>query len=164
MVFKYYLDVDGNKFYPRNILKEIKGDFIIENVFCPGDVQYKFRSNEIRGYWTFGGLTIQHPFKFATENHIGRYEQDYIDFIEKNYNLFKENKGNDFRIFMEIFFEEGGQCNFEIFKRKWLKKLAKYNFALPISVYTLKKRKIRAWEKEIEAVWAAGCSENQNTE
>lgn len=53
---------------------------------------------------------------------------------------------------MELYYEIF-QCNFEIFNKELLNRLAKYGVLLPISVYALKGEKIRDWEDEIRTSW-----------
>ena len=61
------------------------------------------------------------------------YESSYINFFYLNYEVLKENGANDFRIFIEAYYSD--QCNFEIFDKSLLSKLAVYNVSFPISVY-----------------------------
>lgn len=61
------------------------------------------------------------------------YESSYINFFDLNYESLKENGANDFRIFIEAYYSD--QCNFEIFDKNLLSKLAVYNVSFPISVY-----------------------------
>ncbi|MDR1544788.1 MAG: hypothetical protein LBS50_10375 [Prevotellaceae bacterium] len=152
IVYSYDILIFGDNFYPKNILQKIQGDFIIDDDYhCPDD--NRFGDDDKYGY---GSMIISHPLQWTVGKHIIQYEKDFIEFIEKNYKLFKENGVDDIRIFMEVFYDKGGQCNFEIFNKTLLKRLAKYNVSLPISVYTLSKREIKKWEKEINIKWNAG--------
>jgi len=153
-VYSYGILIFGDNFYPQNILKKIQGNFVIDDdYFCPTDVR-KFwggiisDDDDIYGY---GCMLFSHPLKQATDKYRFKYEKKFVEFIEENYQLFKENGVDDIRIFMEVFYE--GQCNFEIFNKTLLKRLAKYNVSLPISIYAFPKRKMQKWEKEINVIW-----------
>ena len=153
-VYSYGISIFGDNFYPQNILKKIQGNLIIDDdYFCPTDIRKSwsgiiYDDNDFYGY---GCMGFSHPLRQAIGNYMLQYEKDFVEFIEKNYQLFKENGVDDIRIFMEVFYE--GQCNFEIFNKKLLKRLAKYNVSLPISVYAFPKRKMQKWEKEINVRW-----------
>ena len=148
-VYSYGVLIFGDNFYPQNILQKIQGNFIIDDkYFCPDD--NRFGDDDKYGY---GSMSFSHPLQWARGRNIIKYKKDFVEFIEKNYKLFKENGVDDIRIFMEVFYDKGGQCNFEIFDNKILNRLAKYNVSLPISIYTLSKREIEKWEKEIDTRW-----------
>ena len=98
-------------------------------------------------------MSFWHPKKFVTEDNIIEYEAAFVDFIDKNYNLFIEAGADDFDIFIEIYYD-GEQCNFEIFDKLTLKKLSKYSISIPVSVYCLPEQEIIEWTNEIEQEWA----------
>lgn len=148
MIFKYNFSVSGDIFYPKSVIQEIKGDFIIDSFFNPTDKKFEDSSNE----YGYGGISFWHPNKYSTEDKIIKYEMSFVEFIEKNYTLFVINGVNEFEIFVEIYFD-GGQCNFEIFNKELLKKIGELGVSLPISVYVLKNEEIQKWEDEIKLVW-----------
>lgn len=148
MIYKYDFSVFGNTFYPEKILNKIEGDFIIDTYFSPKDKKFSNTSEE----YGYGGISFWHPQKFATEAKIVDYEKAFVDFIEKNDKLFKENGVDDLQIFMEIYYN-GSQCNFEIFNKDLLKKLTKYKVSFPVSVYLLGEKEIQEWENEIKSKW-----------
>jgi len=150
MIYKYSFSISGVSFYPETILENIQGDFVIDSYFKPSDKK-PINISEEYGY---GGISFWHPQKFSTEDEIIKYEKSFIEFIEKNYSLFFDNGANDLEIFIEIYFD-GGQCNFEIFNKNFLKKLGKFGVSLPISVYVLKNDEIQKWEEEVKLVWGS---------
>ena len=153
-VYSYSISISGDNFYPQNILQKIQGDFIInDKYFCPDDKKILRNGLMLGDVYGYGWMQFRHPLQWARGRNIIKYEKDFVEFIEKNYKLFKENGVDDIRIFMEVFYDKGGQCNFAIFNNKLLKRLAKYNVSLPISIYTLSKREIEKWEKEIDTRW-----------
>ena len=81
----------------------------------------------------YGCLELNHKNEFSKEYWDSEYEQEFVDFFSKNYQLLRLNNADDFRIFIEAFYSD--QCNFEIFNSELLAELAKYKVSLPISVY-----------------------------
>lgn len=148
MVYKYSFSVSGDDFYPERILKNIQGDFAIDSYFKPTDFKFVDKTEE----YGYGSISFWHPKKFSTEGNILKYENDFIEFLEKNYSSFIENGANEFEIFIEIYFD-GGQCNFEIFNKELLKSLGNFGVSLPISVYVLNNEEIQKWEDEVKLVW-----------
>ncbi|MCB0798819.1 MAG: hypothetical protein KDB85_14480, partial [Chitinophagales bacterium] len=80
------------------------------------------------------------------------YEQDFVSFIESNYQMFIEYGANEFELFIEIYYN-GEQCNFEVFNKSILKLFGSMEISIPISVYTLDQQEILEWEGEISAIW-----------
>ncbi len=148
MIFKYYLSISGDNLFPEKIINRIEGNFIIDSYYSPTDGKFEDRDDP----YGYGGISFWHPKKFSLKDNIVEYEESFVKFIEDNYLLFSENGLEDIEIFLEIYFD-GGQCNFEIFDKTILKRLAKYDVSLPISVYILGKRKFKKWRNEIESVW-----------
>jgi hypothetical protein len=149
MVFKYDISVSGINFYPEKIIDKIKGDFVLEYHFKPTD---KLPINDIEEYG-YGAISFWHPNKFSTEENIVEFESAIIKFLELNLKTFNENGADEFQIFIEIYFD-GGQCNFEIFNRELLKRLANIGVSIPISVYVIDEIKLNHWEQEIKLNWA----------
>ena len=148
MVYKYDFSVFGDTLYPEKIINRIKGNFFVESCFSSTDNKFHNSSDK----YGYGGVSFWHPLQFSTEDEIVRYEDAFVKFIEVNYALFIKNGADEFQIFIEIYYD-GGQCNFEVFNKKLLKRLAKFNVSIPISVYALKKRELKKWEKEIKQKW-----------
>jgi hypothetical protein len=151
MIYKFHFSISGNKFFPEEIIDKIQGNFVIVSYFSPNDK--KFEGNDEN--YNFGEMSLGHPKKFATGDQINEYEDDFIDFIdfiEKNSELFLLYEVTDLEIFMEVYYD-GGQCNFEIFNKKKLKKLTDFNISLPISIYALTEQEIEKWENETELTW-----------
>ncbi|OFL99066.1 hypothetical protein HMPREF2726_00855 [Neisseria sp. HMSC074B07] len=78
-------------------------------------------------------MELNHKNEFSKEYWDSEYEQEFVDFFRKNYQLLRLNNADDFRIFIEAFYLD--QCNFEIFNNELLAELTKYKVSLPISVY-----------------------------
>lgn len=148
MIFKYYFSISGDNFYPDRIIDNIEGSFLVASYFKPSDKKFADKSDE----YDYGGMSFWHPKKFSTRDSIIEYDESFIEFIEKNYSLFIANDVTDLQIFIEIYFD-GGQCNFEIFDKVLLKKLANFDVSLPISVYVLKEEELQEWEEEIRLNW-----------
>lgn len=149
MVHKYSFSVSGDSFYPAKVIGKTKGELVIESYFSPGDSK---GLPGISDQYEYGCVSFWHHKKFSTENQIVAYEKDFVEFIEENYQLFTEHGASDFEIYLEIYFD-GGQCNFEIFDKAFLRQLANFNVALPISIYVLKESEIKQWENEIQLLW-----------
>lgn len=148
MIYKYYLSINGDLLKPNEFLANIKGDFVVDNCFHPTD------SNpvDIDGEYGYGGISFWHPNKFATKEHIAAYERDFMEFIDNNFKLFIENHMTELQIFIEIYFD-GGQCNFEVFSKEMLKKIASFGVSIPISIYVLSEDEIIKWQNEINLTW-----------
>lgn len=149
MIYKYILSVSGDSFYPERTLGDIYGDFIIDSYFKPTDKKTVNNSEE----YAYGSISFLHSKKFSTEYEILNYENDFIEFLKKNYSCFVKNGVTEFEIFMEVYFD-GGQCNFEVFNKELLKSIGGFNVSLPISIYVLKKEEVKKWENEIKLIWA----------
>ena len=148
MIFKYDFSISGDNLYPEKIINKIQGNFIIDSYFRPTDK----RLFNLPGTYGYGGMSFRHPKKFATEDNIREYEAAFVDFIEKNYNLLVEAGVDDFKIFMEIYYD-GEQCNFEIFDKLTLNKLTQYSISIPVSVYFLSEQEVSEWENKIKQKW-----------
>jgi hypothetical protein len=145
MIYKFILSISGDDFYPEKILNEIQGDFVVDSFFNPTD-KMPIKISEEYGY---GSISFWHPNKSSTDDEIIKYENAFIEFIERNLSVFVDNGAKEFEIYIEIYFD-GGQCNFEIFNKELLNKLATFGVSLPISVYVLKNEEIQKWEDEIK--------------
>ena len=148
MIFKTTFSVSGDNFHPSTVIDKLCGDFIITDSFNSTDRTF-VNPQIVYGY---GGMSFWDPKKFATEDNIIEYETAFVDFIDKNYNLFIDAGADRFNIYIEIYYD-GEQCNFEIFDKHTLKKLTKYSISFPISVYRLSEQEIVDWEKEIKQEW-----------
>jgi hypothetical protein len=139
LLIKITLTVSGDQFIPKmhQFVSTKKWNIISSN--NPKDIQ-TFNKKEF-GY---GSISFMHPNIFVKLGSSAQYEEDFIEFFEKNHALFLELGAEDFDFFTEIYYS-GSQCNFEIFDRSMLVRLYKLqkNIAFPISIYHLKKDKIR---------------------
>lgn len=153
MIYKIIFSILGENFWPQKIINNIEGDFIVESYFSPTDKKFE-NSNDEYGY---GGMFFFHPKKFAVPGCVLEYEKAFVDFLENNYRLFKENGVEDLEFFIELYYD-GGQCNFEIFNKELLKKIADFDVSIPVSVYILKEEELQQWENEIGREWEGGTS------
>ena len=148
MVFKFSFNVSGDNLHPEKFINKIQGKFSLISSFSPADKK-PINNGEIYG---FGGMTFWHCNKFSTEKEIKIYEQDFVSFIESNYQMFIEYGANEFELFIEIYYN-GEQCNFEVFNKSILKLFGSMEISILISVYTLDEQEILEWEGEISAIW-----------
>ncbi|AIL75221.1 hypothetical protein IX88_08540 [Acinetobacter baumannii] len=61
------------------------------------------------------------------------YEEDFIIFIEENYEKLFQQGIRSFDLFIEVYYVD--QCNFEILNSSRLKRLGQFDISIPISVY-----------------------------
>ena len=77
------------------------------------------------------------------------YERWFPDFLEANEHVITTCGINDIRLFMEIFYIERDQFNFEILGREHIMRLGRFKVALSISIYTLTEQQMIDWIKEL---------------
>lgn len=147
MIYKIGLSVSGDNFFPESVVDEVVGDFIVKSSNRPND---KFENRE--GTYDFGDVLFWYVKNFATQNYVARYEKHFVDFLEENHSLFIKNEAEDFSFFIEIYFD-GGQCNFEIFSKDLLRRIAKLKISIAVSVYILSEEYIQDWSNEIDVDW-----------
>jgi hypothetical protein len=147
MIFKITFSATGDLFLPSKIIDKVNGNFVIKSIHSPGD---QFANRE--GAYDFGTISYWHPKQFATDDNIAAYEDDFIQFITANQQIFQENLADDLSLYIEVYFDRG-QCNFEIFSKSSLTTLANANISLPISVYVLDDTKLQEWEAEVVSAW-----------
>lgn len=126
MYRRYTVMILGDNFNPDDVIDKLDTDLVVNLVSRPNDLD---ADGEVYG---IGFLSLISKNEFS-EYPDEAYEKIFVDFYEKNYALLKQAGANDFRIFLDIYCFK--QCNFEIFNKRELKKLAQYNVSLPISVY-----------------------------
>lgn len=148
MIFKITFSATGDSFSPNKILDKITGNFVVKSIHSHGDQKFVNRNDT----YDFGTVSYWHPKEFATEDNILDYENDFIQFITDNEHTFRENLADDLSLYIEVYFD-GGQCNFEIFSKSSLAKLANASVSLPISIYILDPSELASWEAEILSVW-----------
>lgn len=154
MIFKYCLTVSGDHFIPDDMLPLIKEKYLLVGKSNPNDKENS--KSDFR--YGLGYASFFHPKKFATEDFIVEYNEWFVSFIKSNKTLFFAMGVNDLSIYIEVYFD-GGQCNFEIFKKEQLLEILNVNISFPVSIYLLKKRELREWEIEITKEWKPKLSE-----
>ncbi len=127
LMLKITINIDGDSFDAKSFLQEIIEDVYVE--------EYE----EFPCY-----LTIQNPKMFGVEYELIEYEEWYVDFLEKYYSKMILYGAQDVWLFLDVFYSKD-QCNFEIFSKEMMKKLAKFDLSYPISVYKLSKKKIKEY-------------------
>ena len=80
---------------------------------------------------------------------LENYERWFPDFLEANELVITACGINDIRLFMEIFYIEKDQFNFEILGREHIMRLGRFKVALPISIYTLTEQQMMDWIKKL---------------
>lgn len=147
MIFKITFSATGELFLPTKIIDKVTGNFVLKSIHSPGD-QFANRP----GAYDFGTISYWHPKQFATDDNIVTYEEEFIQFITANQQIFQENLAYDLSLYIEVYFD-GGQCNFEIFSKSSLIQLANANISMPISVYVLAATELQEWEAEVVSAW-----------
>jgi len=138
------LDLYGDTFSPKELLKELKFSYIV------------FNSNEIKDFkfpnkdetYGFGSLSLLAPRHYGLQGDLVDYENWYIDIIKSNISLFEKHEVTEINLFMDVFFTK--ECNFEIFSRDGLAKIGKFKVAIPISIYKLPEEEIIEMLKEAD--------------
>jgi hypothetical protein len=136
MIIEISIDLFGDNFSPKKFLDCIENDFEIISSVEPNDANECDKS----GVYGFGSISILNPMKYGVGSEQLKYENWYIDFIEKNYSLFIDNGVTDIRLFWNVYYFN--QCNFEIFDKDMLQNLSKYLISIPVSVYRLSESEI----------------------
>lgn len=127
MNLRFTITIFGNNFNPSKIFNKLDTSLKVTSYFDTGEKDDIGKIND------YGCLELNHKNEFSKEYWDSEYEQEFVDFFRKNYQLLRLNNADDFRIFIEAFYSD--QCNFEIFNSELLAELAKYKVSLPISVY-----------------------------
>ncbi|AQZ81292.1 hypothetical protein BUM88_06570 [Acinetobacter calcoaceticus] len=117
MKIRLSLRFGGDNFNHQEIVDSINTDFI-----------YEFYNCEDYSYFTFF-----HPKGISSQYPDNNYEEDFIFFIEENYEKLFQYGIRSFDLFIEVYYVD--QCNFEILNSNRLKRLSQFNISMPISVY-----------------------------
>lgn len=144
-IIRISLDLTGDKFSPKELMKELTDDVHIFYSNEPEDIN----DRDQNGIFGFGSLTILCPQIYGLQYKMTDYENWYLDFIDNNKKLLDKNGVTEMSIYIEVF-DNGGQLNFEIFSRELLKKIGQYNIAIPISYYRLTTEQIIEMLNETE--------------
>lgn len=127
MYLRFTITIFGDNFKPSKMINKLETYLEVTSYFDAGE------EDDIGEINDYGCLELNHKNEFSKEYWDSEYEQEFVDFFSKNYQLLRLNNADDFRIFIEAFYSD--QCNFEIFNSELLAELAKYKVSLPISVY-----------------------------
>jgi hypothetical protein len=102
-----------------------------------------------------GAISIAPPIESVVDDdyeQVDNYHAWFASFLEMNHNLLAVCGADDLRIFMKVFYAEGHQCNLEVFDRKSLATIGKFNVALPLSIYALSAEAINRWAAEVKII------------
>ena len=127
MYLRFTITIFGDNFKPSKMINKLETSLEVTSYFDAGEEDDIEKINDYRY------LELNHKNEFSKEYWDSEYEQEFVDFFRKNYQLLRLNNADDFRIFIEAFYSD--QCNFEIFNNELLSELAKYKVSLPINVY-----------------------------
>ena len=127
MYLRFTITIFGDNFKPSKMINKLETSLEVTSYFDAGE------EDDIGEINDYGCLELNHKNEFSKEYWDSEYEQEFVDFFSKNYQLLRLNNADDFRIFIEAFYSD--QCNFEIFNSELLAELAKYKVSLPISFY-----------------------------
>ena len=133
----------GDKLNSAALVGKLKGNYTICNSEEVGSIADKQ-----------GAISIAPPTESIVDDNyeqVTKYHAWFASFLEANHDVFIECGANDLRIFMEIFYVAGNQCNLEVFDREAISIIGKFNVALPISIYTLSEESLSNWAKDIKA-------------
>lgn len=137
-VYMITLELDGNNFYPNNLIARLSDELIVNSTCAPNEI-YISAGKERQA--DFGTMTLRHPQNICLmDENLSNYEEQYIVFLEKNYELFKEAGIENIDIRYEVFFT-GDICNME-FNSILLKEISEHDASLLLSTYCMTKDKI----------------------
>ncbi len=137
-IFRITLGLSGDNLQVVELLDEFTVPFFMMDSFKPDDYHKYIPSKK----YGFGSILITNPKKFCNEDEVTNYEEWYLGFFEKYFEKMLKFGAEEFSLFIEVFYN--GQCNFEIFDKEMLSRLAKYNVSLPISIYRLELSEINS--------------------
>ena len=138
-VLKLTLTVSGDHFLALEAIKNISGNLDIVSKIAIEDFDFAEDA--------YGLITFMHSTKFSIAGQGSQYEEDFVNFIEENYEMLTNFGASDFDIFTE-FYHSDYQCNFEILNRNLISRIARIalsgiNIALPVSTYKMNDSEIQ---------------------
>lgn len=136
VLMRMIAEISGERFSPSSFCKKITIPFDVFLSHEPDEIDEESGEN-----FGFGCISILNPIRIGVEYELIEYQEWYVDFIEMMDAVFKGCGGGEINLFIDIFYS--GQCNLEILDRNFLGRVAKYNVALPISVYSLKNDELK---------------------
>ncbi|GAB3636168.1 hypothetical protein GCM10027422_17580 [Hymenobacter arcticus] len=144
-ILRYTFTLCGNELDSATLVSRLSGNYTVDDPETIGSTAD-----------SWGTVSITPLVEAVVDDdyeQVNRYHAWFASFLEVNRGVLVACGANDLRIFMEVFYEKGYQCNLEVFDRETLSSLGKYHVALPISVYTLSKRALTKWAEEIKQNW-----------
>lgn len=137
--FRIVLHVYGEELRLKELIPKLKGKYHIWDMIFKGDIS---RWNHIYEHSTIW-FNNTPQFVELTDDYL--YQEWYVDFVEKNYETFIDCGAEKIVIFTDVYMLEGSECHFELFNREQLKRLARYDVALPFSAYFLNEEQMTNW-------------------
>ncbi|UYZ62535.1 hypothetical protein [Hymenobacter weizhouensis] len=134
IIFKYKFYFSGEAFNPDKI--EIQSN----------DVEIA-KHPETESAYAY--ISIGPKKRYGLQYSLLEYDDWFVDFIEKNYELLTKHGVNDIQLSIEVYYRDD-QCNFEILSNSLLKRISKFNISIPVSVYKLDGEYFDNWLKEID--------------
>ncbi|MGI4738183.1 MAG: hypothetical protein ACRYG7_23695 [Janthinobacterium lividum] len=137
----------SNSLQSAALVSQLKGSYTICNPETVGSIAD-----------TQGAIHIAPPIESIVDDdyeQVDRYHAWFASFLETNHGVLAEYGADDLRIFMEIFYAKGHQCNLEIFDRETISTIGKFKVALPISIYALSEENLDKWAKEVKLTYSS---------
>lgn len=131
VIFSNILSLSGSELRSEELLAELGGDYLLE-----GNLEND-EGSKYRRHLGDKIVLIKNPVSYTVKETEDGYDQWYVDFVEKNHEIFLNCGVDDITIFIEVFALENGQCNVEILYQQEVKSLTEYDVALPVSIYSL---------------------------
>src|SRR5688572_4443688 len=109
LIERISLDLYGDNFTPKELLKEVNFPYIVFNSNEVEDLKF---TNKVETY-DFGSLSLLAPTHYGLQGELDDYENWYVNVIENNNRIFEKYGITEINLFIDVFFTK--QCNFEIF-------------------------------------------------
>lgn len=138
--FRIVLDIRGVELRLKELLPKLKGKYHICDLTFKGD---SMKWSDM-GY-DFSSVSFNNTPQFVELGDDYYYQEWYVDFLERNYEIFTEYGAEEFVIFTDVYFLKGTECHFELFSRDQLKRLADYDVSLPFSAYLMDNEQMTDW-------------------
>lgn len=128
--------VYGKKFSPKEFIKNINEPYFLLDSTEPIEFD-----DEDSDWYGFGCIHILHPQKICLQYEDEEYQIWYVEFLEKYYQILKDNGANKIDISWSIYYSK--QINIEIFNRGLLKRLLKFDVAINLNGFKRSSKAIR---------------------
>lgn len=126
LVFKITLDITGDNLYPDELIHKLSDELIMlpNRGFKPTDT-LKYRGNGEQ--YGFGCMYLMHPKRICPAGkELVEYEKTIIQFLEKNYQIIRENGGTDLTVSYNVY-SSNDTYTIGLFDRDLLKVITRCN-------------------------------------